>query len=211
MTPGFGPPGECVAEERVVNHWLTVERRKSGCDSDDCATRNGREALDELLERKPGAAAFLWRARPVEWFRLTLSRTEFERLRVIDGPDGLGWRALSPDDTVRGAAKRIDSEDPANLVAETGVDIEQIDQFDDTLATGNELPALVLTKRRGSGPPRIADGNHRASAAALRLLRTGEYRPQRAYLGIGANPVLRPLRQRLCGLLEQLSRSGQRW
>lgn len=207
----FGPLGERAAEEQVIQHWLAVERHKTGDDSDSLTAMNGREALDELLERKPGAAAFLWRARPIEWYRTTLSRTEFERLRVIDGPDKLGWQALSADGTVLGAAKRIRHENPVDLVAETGVDIERVYRFADALATGDELRALVLTKRRGSGPPRIADGNHRASAVALHLLRTGEYRPQRAYLGIGANPVLRPLRQRLCGLLGRLHPDGSRW
>ncbi|EMA47198.1 hypothetical protein C449_02000, partial [Halococcus saccharolyticus DSM 5350] len=54
------------------------------------------EALDALLRRKPGAAAFLWRARPVEWSRIALRRAEFERLRFVDGPDGLAWHALAP-------------------------------------------------------------------------------------------------------------------
>jgi hypothetical protein len=206
-----GPPGERVPEERVVKHWLAVERHKVGLGADDIDAMDSRDALDKLLERKPGAAAFLWRARPVEWVRMMLSRTEFERLRVIDGPDELHWRALSPDETVLGAAKRIRSEESADLAAETDVDIERVCGFADALAAGTELPALVLTKRRGGGPPRIADGNHRAGAVALHLLRTGEYRPQRAYLGIGANPVLRPLRQRLCGLLRRLHWNGPRW
>jgi hypothetical protein len=211
VTRGFEPSSERVAEERVVKHWLTVERHTAGNDSAGLDAMNSREALDGLLKRKPGAAAFLWRARPVEWYYTTLSRTEFERLRVIDGPTGLGWRALSPDDTVLGAAKRIEREDPAPLMTQTGVDIERVCRLADALAAGDELPALVLTKRRGSGPPRIADGNHRASAAALHLLQTGEYRPQRVYLGIGANPVLRPLRQRLYDLFRRLHRNGPRW
>jgi hypothetical protein len=195
----------------VIKHWLAVERHEATDESEGLPTIDGREALDELLERKPGAAAFFWRARPIEWYRITLSRTEFERLRVIDGPDELSWRALSPDETILGAAKRIEHENPTTLAAETGVDIGRVCRFADMLATGHDLAALVLTKRRGSGPPRVADGNHRASAIALHLLRTGQYRSQRAYLGIGANPVLRPLRHRLYGLLRWLCPEKSRW
>lgn len=211
MTLEFEPLGERVAEEQVIKHWLAVEQPNVGDEPDGLGAMDGREMLDELLKRKPGAAAFLWRAQPIEWYRTVLSQTEFERLRIIDGPEELGWQALSLDGTVLGAAKRIERESSTNLMAETGVDVERVCRFADALATDDELPALVLTKRRGSGPPRIADGNHRASAVALHLLRTDEYRPQRAYLGIGANPVLRPLRQRLCALLWRLYPVGSRW
>ncbi|WP_049902937.1 hypothetical protein [Halococcus agarilyticus] len=169
------------------------------------------EALDALLRRKPGAAAFLWRARPVEWSRIALRRGEFERLRFVDGPDGLAWHALAPSGNVMDGARRIAAGDRAALEAETGVDVERACSMAETLADADRLVPLVLTKRRGSGPPAIADGNHRATAVALHLLRTGEYRPQRAYLGIGANPVLEPLWQRIRGAFAGLRSDDTRW
>lgn len=202
---------ERVPEERVVKHWLAVERESVGLDSADVDELARREALDELLERKPGAAAFLWRTQPIEWTGLALSQVEFERLRVVGGPEGLLWDVLSPDGTILGAARRIEGEDSASLAAETGVDVERILDVADVLDEDANLAALVLTKRRGYGPPRVVDGNHRATAIALHLLRTGEYRPQRAYLGIGANPVVRPLYQRVRGILERLRPGGPRW
>lgn len=203
----FAPPGERVSELQAMRHWLAVEREKRGRSTDGLDALSRRELLDALLNCKPGAAAFCWRARPVEWSRLTLSQVEFERLHVIEGPERLGWRALSPDGTVMGAAARIDTETPETLATETGVDVERVLGFAEMLAAGNATPALVLTKRRGRGPPRVTDGNHRATAVGLYLLRTGEYRPQRAYLGIGANPVCRSFARRALGVLDRLWRA----
>ncbi|MGN8214887.1 MULTISPECIES: hypothetical protein [Halococcus] len=196
-----GDQSESAFDDRPEN---TLDDRGVGALDDD-------EALDALLQRKPGAAAFLWRAQPVEWARITLRRAEFERLQFVDGPDRLGWRALAPSGDLVDGARRIAAGDRAALEAETGVDVERVCSMAETLADGDRLGPLVLTKRRGSGPPSIADGNHRATAIALHLVRTGEYRPQRAYLGIGANPVLEPLWQRVRGALTGLRSDGTRW
>lgn len=211
MSGLFESSGERVPEKQVVNHWLALELRAEGLDTRPLDGMDSTKALGELLDRKPGAAAFLWRARPVEWSRVTLSRREFERLELVGGPESLLWRALSPDGTVMGAATRIESGEPAALAAETGVDVDRILELTRALEAGEKLAALVLTKRRGSAPPRVADGNHRATAVCLHLLHTDEYRPQRAYLGIGANPVLAPLCQRVRGALARLRPGGPRW
>ncbi|WP_254545094.1 hypothetical protein [Halomarina pelagica] len=189
-----------VDEATVVAHWLRLEPGTSV----DPSNLSESEALDALLTAKPGAAAFVWRARPVEWYRLRLPRERFTRLRVVGGPSELGWRALSVDGTVLGAARRIDAGDATRLPEATGVSVTAVERLANDLADGASLPALVLTTRRGCAPTRVVDGNHRAAATALHLLRTGEYRPLDAYLGVGANPVLRPLRERLCGVARRL-------
>jgi len=97
------------------------------------------------------------------------------------------------------------------LDAGTEVDVERVRSMAETLAAGGRLAPLVLTKRRGSGPPTVADGNHRATAIALHLVQIGEYRPQRAYLGIGVNPVLKPLWQRVRGALDRFRSDDARW
>lgn len=202
--------GRVAARERDATTPGDIETAEGEAVETAVGALDDDEALDALLRRKPGAAAFLWRARPVEWSRIELCRAEFERLRFVDGPDGLGWRALAPSGNLVDGARRIAAGDRAALEAETGVDVERVCSMAETLADGGRLAPLVLTKRRGRGPPAVADGNHRATAIALHLLRTDEYRSQRAYLGIGANPVLRPVRQQLCGLLGRL-RPGPRW
>jgi hypothetical protein len=188
-----------VTQVEVLREWLKTERTHPDAEWFPIETLSEREALDELLDRKPGAAAFVWRDAPVEWYALTLDRATFERLRLVEGPDGLGWRTLSPDGRVLDAARRVERGDPENLTDETGVDVDLIRRFrKDPL----DRP-LVLSTRRGCVPRYVADGNHRAVALALELL-SGDFRPQRAYLGIGANPAGRPLLQRLCGVVRDL-------
>lgn len=198
---------ERVSQPTAVRYWLRQEQADAG--SVDIETLDDDEALDRLLRLKPGAAAFVWRDAPVEWFELTLSRNAFLALHVVSGPEGLAWRALSPDDTVGGAAKRIDREPAESLAEATGIDITKI------LALRDEFPGtsddrLVLSTRRGCVPWSVADGNHRAVAKALYLLEGGTYEPQLAYLGVGANPVTAPLRARLCGYVRRLLHRSSR-
>lgn len=185
-----------MSREEVIRTWLARERDKNGEESGDPSAD---EAFDALLTENPGAAAFLWRDAPLSCYRLVLSRARFDRLHVIEGPEELGWRALSPDGTVRGCARRIDRDDPDRLAHETGVDVGTIER----LARERPVPTapLVLSTRRGAVPWHVADGNHRAVATALALRRGAGYEPRTAYLCVGANPVLGPLLQRIRGLV----------
>lgn len=195
-----------VAGETVVREWLRMEmeRRRAGA-VESVASLSDREALDELLDRKPGAAAFVWRDDPT-WYALALDREAFERLHVVEGPEDLRWRALSPDGTVVGAARRIASADSDALAAETGVDVRKVLRFRED----PPVEPLVLSTRRGCVPVTVADGNHRAVAHALGLLEGESHRPLPAYLGVGANSVSRPLRERACGVVcDLLSRVGR--
>lgn len=209
---------ERVPQTTVVRHWLRLEAAKDRPESarsddespvDDPASPaddalsvdelTDREALNELLDRKPGAAAFLWRDAPVEWYRLGLTRAEFDALHVVEGPPDLGWRSLARDGTVRGAAQRIDRGNPERLAATTGVDVPAVVSLAEQLPPATEH-ALVLSTRQGCVPWTVADGNHRAVATALALRRGASYEPRPAYLGVGANPVAVPLWERLCGV-----------
>lgn len=197
-----------VSQSEVVRHWLRAEAEKSTTDDLDVDALDD-EALNVLLRQKPGAAAFIWRDAPIDWYRVELSRREFAGLHVVEGPEHLYWRALSPDNTIRGAAERIASEDPEPLGEATGVDVSKV------LTLRDEMPGVadrefVLSTRQGCSPWTIADGNYRAVAKALYLLEDGEYTPQPAYLGVGANPVVRPLRERVCGLLRRVRSRARR-
>lgn len=213
---------ERVPEDEVVRHWLSVERETAaagpslapgseaaGGDPADVAGLDGAAALDELLRHKPGAAAFIWRDAPVDWYRVELAAGEFLGLHVVAGPSGLYWRELSPEDTVRGAAERIRRGEADDLAAETGVDVAKVLALRDGMP-GAADRALVLSTRRGCVPWTVADGNYRAVAKALYVLGGGDYSPQPAYLGVGANPVSTPLRERVCGRLRRVlsPRSG---
>jgi len=188
-----------VSQLEVLRAWLRVERSHPDADWFRIDSLSEREALDELLDRKPGAAAFVWRDAPVKWYETTLDREEFTDLRLVEGPANLRWRDLSPDGTVRGAADRIAREGPEELAAETGVDVPTVLEFVEEMPEG----PLVVSTREGCVPRFVADGNHRAVAHALRM-RSAEFTPQRAYLGVGRNPVAKPLFERVCGIAERV-------
>ena len=183
-----------VSQRTVLEKWLELEGRKSNTPSVDLESLTERELLDQLLRVKPSVASFIWREKPISWHRLTLSRGSFESLRVVDGPDDMLWKALSPDETILGGARRILDDDADELARKTGVDIDRIRSF-------RENPSdepLVLVNRRNCLPPRVADGNHRATARALSLLETGNYDPVRVYLARCSPPVVSPLLRRAC-------------
>ncbi|WP_440008050.1 hypothetical protein [Halomicrococcus sp. SG-WS-1] len=188
-----------VSQATVLRHWLRLECAKPETPDFAVESLSERAALDHLLDCKPGAAAFVWRDAPVRWYRTTLSPEAFARLRVIEGPEGMLWRSLSPDGTVVGAARRVAGGDPDALAAETGVDVGRVL---DVRENPPDEP-LVLARREGCEPPYVADGNYRATARALALVETGEYDPVEAYLGVCSRPVLEPLRQRACALVRR--------
>ena len=195
-----------VSQATVLKHWLRLECHKPEGPAVAVESLSERAALDRLLQQKPGAAAFVWRDGPVRWYRTTLARAEFEQLRVVEGPEDLLWRALSPDGTVLGAARRIAREDADDLAAATGVDVDRVQRFRDDPPD----EPLVLARREGCAPPRVADGNYRAAARALALVETGEYDPVRTYLGVCPRPVLSPLYHRACSLVRR-ALGRRRW
>lgn len=194
-----------VAQLEVLREWLRVERSHPDADWFPVDPLSEGEALDELLDRNPGAAAFVWRDAPVRWYETTVTREDLTDLRLVEGPPNLRWRDLSPDGTVWAAAERIARGDSEELADETGVDVPTVVEFVEEMPEG----PLVLSTREGCVPRYVADGNHRAVALALRA-RSGEFEPQRAYLGVGANPVARPLLERLCGAVRRLVNTKER-
>ncbi len=192
-----------VSQVEVLREWLRVERSHPEVDWFPIESLSEREALDELLDRKPGAAAFVWRDAPVRWYETTLHRADFEGLQLVEGPPSLRWRALSPDGTVCAAADRIARGDPDELAAETDVDVRTVLEFVEEMPEG----PLVVSTREGCVPRYVADGNHRAVALSLRM-RSGEFSPQCAYLGVGRNRVAKPLSERVCGAVRGVFGGG---
>ncbi|WP_224332455.1 hypothetical protein [Haloprofundus halobius] len=209
-----------VSQREALDHWLACE----GAAPDDRAeSRRPRDsdAVDRLLRANPGAAAFLWRDAPIRWYHTVLSPEQLPRLRVIEGPEETLWNALSPDGTVGGAAARVAAERASILRAETGVDavrirelavriqaamtgeatlVEATEEDEWTAAARTEstldgLPDLVCVRRRPWHRPFIADGNHRAVAAAAVAGERGETPRVGAYLGVGRNRPVEDVRR----------------
>ncbi|UHQ95987.1 hypothetical protein [Natrinema halophilum] len=196
---------ERVSEEHVLREWLEREADCGPADADlESAPTNAAATLDALLSAKPGAAAFVWRERPIRWYRLGLDRERFVDLRPVDGPDDLLWRAVSMDGTLFGVAERV-HEDGFGPLESAGIDAGTIRTYRDNLAAGTRVDPLVVRTRRGATPWFVADGNHRATAAAMRILETGRYDLVPAYVAVTANPVRRPTVDRIRGLIQRLA------
>lgn len=183
-----------VTRREVIDHWLTVEGY-------DPAAMDTTERLAALLERKPGAAAFLWREQPVDWVLTRIEWDSFRQLRPIRGPDQLHWRRLSTDGTVLGGARRLqtDAHPPVD-----GIDRETIDRYRDHVAAGRTIPPLIVRTVRGATPWYVVDGNHRATALAWHAVETGEYEPQPAYVAVTGRTAFQSGLDRLRGLFQRL-------
>jgi len=210
-----------VGQSAVVRHWLRAELAGPGSGATPGPSRrrvspsaladlSDREALDALLNRKPGAAGFLAAAGSVAWHETTVAPDRLGDLRLIDAPTGLGWRSLAPDLSPVTAAGRILDADRDILAAAVDVDVDHVRRIREGLG-GSAAPPLVIRTRRGRAPWVVADGNHRAVARAIRVLeaeRAGEpvaeLAPQPVYVGERPNPVVRPLVERLRGGLARL-------
>ena len=194
---------ERVRGERVVRYWLGREL-DDGADAPDPERLPFDEALDALLSTNPGAASFVWRETPIQWYRLTIDPETFTGLRPVGGPETLLWRDLSTDGTLFGVAERIDEAGYGSLAGDTDVDLDAVATYRDDVAAGRPLDPLVVRTRRGRTPWVVVDGNHRATGVALHSIETGEYVPQTAYVAVTANPVVRPAIARIRGVLQRL-------
>lgn len=172
---------ERVDQRTVVASWLERRGRSADVGSNLHPMVAERMLVSELLCRFPYEASFIWE-HPVEWYETTLSEAAFRELRVIEGPDGESWRKLSPDHTVLGAARRIAEEDIREPVDD--VNVAHVRELAGRFDAGGSREPLVLFKPAWDAAPYVADGNHRATAAALHLLQTNEYVPQPAFLAV---------------------------
>ncbi|WP_423745981.1 hypothetical protein V5735_08545 (plasmid) [Haladaptatus sp. SPP-AMP-3] len=170
---------ERVTQIEVVRTWLENERVKPGVDVEFDPDEPEWALVAKLLDSCAFEASFLWRY-PIAWYRFDLDESRFRRLRVIDGPENESWRRLSPDGSVLGAARRILADELTGTYDD--VDVTRVRQIAAALPAPSRR--LVLFKRDHGERPTIADGNHYATARAIRLLQTGEYTPQWAYLGV---------------------------
>lgn len=167
-----------VSQDVAVRAWLAREFAKEGVPC-DVESIDEEEALRLLVDYKPGASRFIWRGQPPYWYRTVLDREAFTGLSVIPRS---AWTRFSPDETVVGVARRMLDADIAVLTDETTIDLHGIAALADRLPNPERMGDLILLQRRKPGPVCVMDGNHRATATAFRLLQSGTYEGQRAYI-----------------------------
>lgn len=204
--------GTPVPKEEVVTAWLATELEKyshtdlearlndapevaSGLttqvfEGEDGAWRSQlslaeKEAVLDTLTNGP--VHVFWLHEPMRWYRVEFTEAEFQHLQTIPWPEWIGWgEASQPDGTIARAAHAFLASDPEDEQL-TG-DFEFIDlDYIHELAMDDSWPVtdpVIAIQQDASAPPAILDGNHRLTAAFLRVLRGEQYRPVTAYVGV---------------------------
>ena len=172
-----------VSDTDVMRYWLGEEVDETDGDLDPEALGTEPALRQELLDRND-IAERVFGAEPADWYRADLSADELRNLRVVVGPHDEDWRALTDDNRIESVAERIrDADDVERLDEKSPKDLREVVEFADDLAEGGDVGRLVVVKE-GEDPAYVADGNHRAVAHVLHLLRGGEFEGQDAYLGV---------------------------
>ena len=170
-----------ATESDVVEYWLTLESRKPWETLDaaaaDAASATRRSTLRDLRAYQ---TAF-FDAYDLDWTRRTLTEADLRRLRVIPGDPDTSWRRLSPDGTVLGAARRLLGRHYRGFFEDVYVDLIYLLADNPRAAAANQT--LVVIDDPEAPGPFVIDGNHHATARALRLLERGRYSPLEAFVG----------------------------
>ena len=172
-----------VSDTEVMRYWLgeEVDEVDGDLDPDEIGTEPA--LRQELLDRND-IAERAFGAEVADWYRVDLSADGLRNLRVVVGPRDEDWRALTEDNRIESIARRInEADDVERLDEEAPKDLLEVIEFADDLADGGDVGRLVVI-REGEDPAYVADGNHRAVAHVLHLLRGGEFEGQEAYLGV---------------------------
>ena len=172
---------EEVSRKEVLRHWIRLE----ACEEPEqniTETDDERDLLEILVDQTDGASHHLWNPEPVAWYRCRLSESQLRNLRVIESPDGIGWDALTEDESVISAAQTI-AQETVPPKATAAVDLTKVREKAREYPT-NSVERIILVTPQTLASPRIVDGNHRATAVALALLSGVRYDPVEAYLGI---------------------------
>ncbi|NHN57795.1 MULTISPECIES: hypothetical protein [Halorussus] len=172
-----------VSPEQVMRYWLGEEVDAAGGDLDPDALGTEPALRQELLDRND-IAERIFGSEVADWYRVDLSAAELRNLRVVVGPHDEDWRALTDDNRIESVARRVhEADDLERLDEEAPKDLLEVVEFADDLAEGGDVGRLVVVEE-GEDPAYVADGNHRAVAHVLHLLRGGEFEGQEAYLGV---------------------------
>lgn len=174
-----------VDEDRVIREWLRLERRKGEIDASIDVIRL---SPDERLE----TLRHLWS--PPRWGPDGPSRVWYQ----VDLTEHLlrsvrhAWGVFGIPGTVLDLARAIHRTSPEPKWQE--VLAEHAELVSTVEAIAEELPETpdgkLILEAGLHHPPMLIDGNHRATALALHLLRTGEFTPIEVYIGFPERVVL---------------------
>ena len=175
---------EPVSRAQVIRYWLHEELDDDADDPLDPDAIETEPALsEELFERKP-IAERAFGAEAADWYHADLSAEELRNLRVVVGPHEQDWRAVADDDRIGSIAERIyEAEEVDELDERVPKDLQKVVEMADAIDPEGPVSRLIVLKE-GDDPAYVVDGNHRAVAHALSLLRGKRFTGQEAYLGV---------------------------
>lgn len=174
-----------VDEDTVVTDWLALEQEKGVVDPGVDVTALSPAERYELLRGLWSPPRWGPDTPSYEWYRTELTES---MLRSA----GHAWGGYGVPGTVMDLARAIDRDDPGPewraVLAEHDDLVAAIELIADELPRRPDGPLVLVS--RPDGGLRVVDGNHRATALALHLLRTGEFVPLETYVGFQAGDRL---------------------
>lgn len=174
---------EPVSPEEVARYWLGQEAEDEEDPPDPDSLDTEPALRQELFERIP-IAERVFAPEKADWYLADLTEEALRDLRVVVGEPEQGWRALTDDDRIESVAEKIrETDDVAELESKSGKDLQEVLAFADEIEKSGPEGRLVVL-REGEDPAYVADGNHRATAYVVCLLRGVEFEGQEAYLGV---------------------------
>ena len=181
---------EPVSATEVMRCWLAdeVEDDPDAPDADALATEPG--LREELIGREP-IAGRVFAPEAATWYRTALSADELCDLRVVVGPESQGWRAVADDGRIETIAEHVlAADDASEFEGKSDEDLRKVRSLADDVAQSGPNGRLVVVQE-GDEPAYVADGNHRAVAQVLVLLRGGETAERGVYFGTRADATAR--------------------
>lgn len=183
-----------VPEERVVRRWYAAVAPDANSPTPEAPP------YEQLFEVCPAAAAFLWEHPPSAWYHTELDREAFRELSLSRVTAHHGLIQLADDNHVGTCADRLFDGNLEQLASEFDFDLETI------LRVATNYPNIdwqepIVTKPSGCAPRTIRHGGHRAVGVALAWRHEKPFKALSVYQAELPNPILKPLKARLCGLI----------
>ena len=173
---------EPVSREEPLGHWLSKELEGDEMSVDELGSEA--ELVEQLVMRKP-IAHTIFNENDLDWFFVDLRTEELSELHVVKGPEDEDWRSVAEDGTLESVARRIyEADDVERLHRESPKDLMEVVELADEGPDERDSSPFLVVQEEGSDAPYVADGNHRAAALLLRILRDDERPRQAAYVGV---------------------------
>jgi hypothetical protein len=191
-----------IDKAEVMNYWLQLEADKEPDSIPNAKQLDDTELVSQLMEYADGDTRVFWKHSNVDWYEKQLVESDFENLTPIDSPNGIGWGCFQSNSRIVDCARQIDSGEITNDTTDF-VDVEYIKSIESTLPD-YQMKKLIIETGESASPPKVIDGNHHAVAFALHYVKTGEFLPVNAYIGVKKTSILRNIIEKCTYKIDQV-------